>query len=117
MAGKPNRPGRAFGARGVGSEWMDGSGFGAAPENGSAQSGVGAKAAAGECGKFKLDRTTITQGQCEYAEERFALCKYSGLTSFGPKLLRGERRLTVGHIRKLARCFNVEPGDALIYVQ
>jgi antitoxin component HigA of HigAB toxin-antitoxin module len=30
--------------------------------------------------------------------------------SLGPKLLRGERRLTVGHIRTLARRFNVEPG-------
>lgn len=30
--------------------------------------------------------------------------------SLGPKLLRGERRLTVNHIRTLARRFNVEPG-------
>jgi HTH-type transcriptional regulator/antitoxin HigA len=30
--------------------------------------------------------------------------------SLGPKLLRGERRLTVDHIRILARRFNVEPG-------
>ena len=30
--------------------------------------------------------------------------------SLGPKLLRGERRLTVDHIRTLARRFNVEPG-------
>lgn len=30
--------------------------------------------------------------------------------SLGPKLLRGERRLTVDHIRTLARHFNVEPG-------
>jgi HTH-type transcriptional regulator/antitoxin HigA len=30
--------------------------------------------------------------------------------SLGAKLLRGERRLTVGHIRRLARRFNVEPG-------
>ena len=30
--------------------------------------------------------------------------------SLGAKLLRGERRLTVGHIRTLARRFNVEPG-------
>jgi antitoxin component HigA of HigAB toxin-antitoxin module len=27
-----------------------------------------------------------------------------------PKLLRGERRLTMDHIRILARRFNVEPG-------
>lgn len=33
--------------------------------------------------------------------------------SLGPKLLRGERRLTVGHIRTLARHFNVEPGVLL----
>jgi HTH-type transcriptional regulator/antitoxin HigA len=30
--------------------------------------------------------------------------------SLGPKLLRGERRLTVDHIRALARHFKVEPG-------
>jgi HTH-type transcriptional regulator / antitoxin HigA len=30
--------------------------------------------------------------------------------SLGPKLLRGERRLTMDHIRTLARRFNVEPG-------
>lgn len=30
--------------------------------------------------------------------------------SLGPKLLRGERHLTVNHIRILARYFNVEPG-------
>lgn len=29
--------------------------------------------------------------------------------SLGPKLLRGDRRLTVGHIRALARHFNVGP--------
>jgi HTH-type transcriptional regulator/antitoxin HigA len=33
--------------------------------------------------------------------------------SLGPKLLRGERRLTVDHIRALARRFNVEPGALL----
>jgi antitoxin component HigA of HigAB toxin-antitoxin module len=33
--------------------------------------------------------------------------------SQGPKLLRGERRLTVDHIRTLARRFNVEPGVLL----
>ena len=33
--------------------------------------------------------------------------------SLGPKLLRGERRLTVDHIRVLARHFNVEPGTLL----
>jgi antitoxin component HigA of HigAB toxin-antitoxin module len=33
--------------------------------------------------------------------------------SLGPKLLRGERRLTVGHIRTLARRFKVEPGVLL----
>ncbi|HMP84097.1 MAG TPA: hypothetical protein PKA41_15470 [Verrucomicrobiota bacterium] len=33
--------------------------------------------------------------------------------SLGPKLLRGERRLTVDHIRTLARHFNVEPGVLL----
>lgn len=33
--------------------------------------------------------------------------------SLGPKLLRGERRLTVNHIRTLARRFNVEPGVLL----
>ena len=33
--------------------------------------------------------------------------------SLGPKLLRGERRLTVDHIRVLARHFNVEPGVLL----
>ncbi len=33
--------------------------------------------------------------------------------SLGPKLLRGERRLTVGHIRALARHFNIEPGVLL----
>jgi HTH-type transcriptional regulator/antitoxin HigA len=33
--------------------------------------------------------------------------------SLGPKLLRGERRLTVDHIRTLARRFNVEPGVLL----
>jgi HTH-type transcriptional regulator/antitoxin HigA len=33
--------------------------------------------------------------------------------SLGPKLLRGERRLTMGHIRTLARHFNVEPGALL----
>lgn len=33
--------------------------------------------------------------------------------SLGPKLLRGERRLTVGHIRTLARHFSVEPGVLL----
>ena len=33
--------------------------------------------------------------------------------SLGPKLLRGERRLTVDHIRALARRFNVEPGVLL----
>ena len=30
--------------------------------------------------------------------------------SLGSKILRGERRLTVDHIRVLARHFNVEPG-------
>jgi HTH-type transcriptional regulator/antitoxin HigA len=30
--------------------------------------------------------------------------------SLGPKLLRGERRLTVDHVRILARHFQVEPG-------
>lgn len=30
--------------------------------------------------------------------------------SLGPKLMRGERRLTVDHIRTLASHFNVEPG-------
>jgi len=30
--------------------------------------------------------------------------------SVGPKLLRGERRLTVDHIRTLARHFQVDPG-------
>jgi HTH-type transcriptional regulator/antitoxin HigA len=33
--------------------------------------------------------------------------------SLGPKLLREERRLTVDHIRTLARRFNVEPGVLL----
>ena len=33
--------------------------------------------------------------------------------SLGPKLLRGERRLTVNHIRTLARRFNVNPGVLL----
>jgi HTH-type transcriptional regulator/antitoxin HigA len=33
--------------------------------------------------------------------------------SLGPKLLRGERRLTVDHIRTLARRFNIEPGVLL----
>ncbi len=33
--------------------------------------------------------------------------------SLGPKLLRGVRRLTVDHIRTLARRFNVEPGALL----
>lgn len=33
--------------------------------------------------------------------------------SLGAKLLRGERRLTVDHIRTLARRFNVEPGVLL----
>jgi HTH-type transcriptional regulator/antitoxin HigA len=33
--------------------------------------------------------------------------------SMGPKLLRGERRLTVDHIRTLGRRFNVEPGTLL----
>jgi HTH-type transcriptional regulator / antitoxin HigA len=33
--------------------------------------------------------------------------------SLGPKLLRGERRLTVDHIRTLARHFSVEPGVLL----
>ena len=33
--------------------------------------------------------------------------------SLGPKLLRGERRLTVDHIRTLARHFHVEPGVLL----
>ena len=33
--------------------------------------------------------------------------------SLGPKLLRGERRLTVSHIRTLARHFNIEPGILL----
>lgn len=30
--------------------------------------------------------------------------------SLGPKILRGERRLTVDHIRTLARHWNIEPG-------
>ena len=33
--------------------------------------------------------------------------------SLGPKLLRGERRLTVDHIHTLTRRFNVEPGVLL----
>jgi HTH-type transcriptional regulator/antitoxin HigA len=33
--------------------------------------------------------------------------------SLGAKLLRGERRLTVDHIRTLARHFNVDPGVLL----
>jgi HTH-type transcriptional regulator/antitoxin HigA len=33
--------------------------------------------------------------------------------SLGPKLLRGERRLTVDHIRTLAQRFNIEPGILL----
>lgn len=33
--------------------------------------------------------------------------------SLGPKLLRGKRRLTVDHIRTLARRFHVEPGVLL----
>lgn len=36
-----------------------------------------------------------------------------GDRSMGPKLLRGERRLTVDHIRKLARHFHIEPGVLL----
>lgn len=36
-----------------------------------------------------------------------------GDRSLGPKLLRGERRLTVVHIRTLARHFNIEPGVLL----
>ena len=36
-----------------------------------------------------------------------------GDRSMGPKLLRGERRLTVDHIRTLARHFHVEPGILL----
>ena len=30
--------------------------------------------------------------------------------SLGPKILRGERRLTVDHIRTLAKHWNIEPG-------
>jgi HTH-type transcriptional regulator / antitoxin HigA len=30
--------------------------------------------------------------------------------SLGPKILRGERRLTVDHIRTLARHWNIDPG-------
>ena len=33
--------------------------------------------------------------------------------SLGPKLLRGERRLTLDHIRTLGRRFNVEPGTLI----
>ena len=33
--------------------------------------------------------------------------------SMGPKLLRGERRLTVDHIHTLARHFHIEPGVLL----
>jgi antitoxin component HigA of HigAB toxin-antitoxin module len=33
--------------------------------------------------------------------------------SLGPKILRGERRLTVEHIRTLARHWNIEPGVLL----
>jgi antitoxin component HigA of HigAB toxin-antitoxin module len=33
--------------------------------------------------------------------------------SMGPKLLRGERRLTVDHIRTLAGHFHIEPGVLL----
>ena len=33
--------------------------------------------------------------------------------SLGPKLLRGERRLTLDHIRTLAQRFNIEPGILL----
>lgn len=33
--------------------------------------------------------------------------------SLGPKFQRGERRLTVDHIRTLAQRFNVEPGVLL----
>jgi antitoxin component HigA of HigAB toxin-antitoxin module len=33
--------------------------------------------------------------------------------SLGPELLRGERPLTVDHVRVLARRFNVEPGTLL----
>jgi HTH-type transcriptional regulator/antitoxin HigA len=36
-----------------------------------------------------------------------------GDRSMGPKLLRGERRLTVDHIRTLARRFHIEPGVLL----
>jgi antitoxin component HigA of HigAB toxin-antitoxin module len=36
-----------------------------------------------------------------------------GDRSMGPKLLRGERRLTVDHIRTLARHFHIEPGVLL----
>lgn len=36
-----------------------------------------------------------------------------GDRSMGPKLLRGERRLTVNHIRTLARHFHIEPGVLL----
>jgi len=36
-----------------------------------------------------------------------------GDRSMGSKLLRGERRLTVNHIRTLARHFHIEPGVLL----
>jgi len=36
-----------------------------------------------------------------------------GDRSMGPKLLRGERRLTVDHLRTLARHFHIEPGVLL----
>jgi len=36
-----------------------------------------------------------------------------GDRSIGSKLLRGERRLTVNHIRTLARHFHIEPGVLL----
>jgi HTH-type transcriptional regulator/antitoxin HigA len=36
-----------------------------------------------------------------------------GERSMGAKLLRGERRLTVDHIRTLARHFHIEPGVLL----
>ena len=33
--------------------------------------------------------------------------------SLGPKILRGERRLTVDHIRTLACHWNIDPGPLL----
>jgi len=69
-----------------------------------------------------FDRTTVKWPKGKAVDTLRFLLEQQGLTaadlsrllgvdrSLGPKILRGDRRLTLEHVRTLARHFAVEPG-------